>query len=83
MKIKLLTIIIFTILLILSLAAVSQWSGIQKEMWYLTGVYDRGSVHIPSVDYDYSMMYVLVLVTFGIIGIILFGINFIIWRKQK
>lgn len=83
MKIKLLIIILFTILLILSLTVVSQWSTIQKEMWYITGEYIRGSVSIPTVDYDYSMMYVVVLAVFGIIGSIIFGINFIVWRKRK
>ncbi len=83
MKTRLLIIIVFTILLTVSLIVVSQWGTIQKEIWYITGEYGRGSVLIPSIDYDYSMMYVVVLVAFGIISTIIIGINFIIWRKRK
>lgn len=82
MNTRFLIIIVFTLILTASLIVVSQWGTIQKELWYMTGEYSRGSVLIPSIDYDYSMMYVVVLVGFGIIGSILFGINIIIWRKR-
>ncbi len=82
MKNRFLIILVFTILLITSLMISSQWGSIQKEIWFITGEYNDPDL-VPSINYDYSMMYVVVLVTFGIIGAIIFGINFIIWRKRK
>ncbi len=65
-----------------SLIVVSQRGAIQKEIWHVTGEYDDPDL-VPSINYDYGLMYVDVLVTFGIIGSIIFGINFIIWKKRK
>ena len=83
MKTRLLIVIVFVILLMMSLIVVSQWGEIQRKIWYVTGEYGVDSDLFPSILYDYSMMYVVVLVTFGIIGSIIVGINFIIWRKRK
>jgi len=86
MKTRLLIIIVFTILLIASLIVVSNMEIIQKAIWFMTEDFDRDSTDPdlrPSLDYDYGLLYVIVLEIFGVIGSIIFGINFIIWKKRK
>ena len=86
MKTRLLIMLVFTIMLIASLVAVSKMEPIQKEIWYMTGVYDRDPNVpnlMPSLDYDYGLMYVTVLEIFGVAGLAIVGINFIILRKRK
>lgn len=82
MKSRLLIILVFTILLITSLMISSQWGSIQKEIWFMTGEYDDHDL-VPSINYDYGLMYVVVLEVFGVIGAIIFGINFVIGRIKK
>lgn len=77
---------VFTIMLIVSLMAVSEMETIQKEIWYATGKYDRDPSApnlMPSLDYDYGLLYATVLEIFGVSGIVIIGINLIIWRKRK
>ncbi len=69
-------------MLIGSLVTVSHISEIQQEIWIITGEYTDPDL-TPSILYDYSMMYVVVLVTFGIIGAVIFGISLVLWRKRK
>lgn len=86
MKTRFLIIIVFTAMLIASLVAVSKMEPIQKEIWYMTGVYDRDPNVpnlMPSLDYDYGLMYITVLEIFGVVGFVLFGIYFIVGRKRK
>ena len=86
MKTSILIILVFTLLLIISLMIVSQWEVIQEEIWFMTGEYDRdpmASNLMPSITYDYGLLYVTVLEIFGIIGIIIIGINLAIRRKRK
>ena len=86
MKTRLLIIIVFAILLMMSLIVVSHMETIQKEVWYMSGKYDRDPNApnlMPSLDYDYGLMYVVVLEVFGVIGVIIFGINFVIGRIRK
>ncbi|MGY5148381.1 MAG: hypothetical protein ACW9W4_10325 [Candidatus Nitrosopumilus sp. bin_7KS] len=86
MKTIFLIMLVFTIMLIASLVTVSKMEPIQKEIWYMTGAYDRDPNVpnlIPSLDYDYGLMYVTVLEIFGITGLVIVGINFIVGRKRK
>ena len=72
-------------MLIASLVAVSKMEPIQKEIWYMTGVYDRDPNVpnlMPSLDYDYGLMYVTVLQVFGVAGLVIVGIYFIIGRRK-
>lgn len=66
--------------------AVSQMETIQKEIWFMTGEYDRDPNApnlMPSIDYDYGLLYVTVLEIFGVAGSIIIVINLVIWRKRK
>lgn len=82
MKTRLLIIITFVILLTVSLMAVSQMEIIQKEIWVITGEY-TDPILTPSLDYDYGILYVVVLEIFGIAGVVILGTNFVILRKRK
>ena len=77
-----LLIIIFLTTLIISLIIVSHMEYIQREIWIITGEYDRNS-SIPSLDYDFGLIYATVLEIFGITAIIIFGINYVNIRRRK
>ena len=85
MKTRLLVMLVFTAMLIASLVAVSKMEPIQKEIWYMSGVYDRDPNVpnlMPSLDYDYGLMYVTVLQVFGVAGLVIVGIYFIVGRRK-